>query len=251
MIFRTHPSWGCRAVAVLMALCFHTITFPDARAEKALSRTENGIQFIAFFPVSEVIDGVATTPAKSAMTRMVQAVETALEKVPMVRDRIADLKKKGDIQVFYDASHPKDVMSTVTLASYLPAHYNPAAGKRKFIIVFGRTGIQWDANHLASTIAHELAGHAYQDMEGRLEGMTLLDIECEAYLIEEQAKQDLGYDKLTDDAIALRRRMDSYWCDDFRRYTLEKGLKVSAQWDELNPDVPKLLKAFRAYQNAK
>jgi hypothetical protein len=219
-----------------------------AWADQALSRKQGGVEFIAMIPETDMIDGVAVTSADVAMDRMVQAFETVLKMVPLVRARITKLKKHGDIQIFYDARHPKDVMTSVTLASYFSNHYDPAAGKRKFIILFGRTGIQWDANHLASTIAHELAGHAYQDMEGRLDSMSLLDAECEAYLVEEQAKQDLGYDKLTDDAIALRRSMDTHWCDDFRRYTLDKNLKVSTEWDVLNPNVPKLLQAFRAYQ---
>jgi hypothetical protein len=246
-----HPLWRDCAAAFLGALSFCFISVSGAFADQALSRTVGGIHFISFIPETDRIDGIPTTPADVAMERMVLAVETVVKKVPMVGDRLAALKKKGDIEIYYDARHPRDVLATVSLATYFADYYDPAAGKRTFVILFGRAGIQWDANHLASTIAHELAGHAYQDMQGRLEGMTELDAECEAYLVEEHAKQALDYDKTTDEAIALRNNMDHHWCDDFRRYTLEKDRAVSTEWDELNPNIPKLLAAFQAYQKAR
>ncbi len=233
---------------VCIILCLLLLGLPVAKAETDyLLRDHRGVRIVSHHPATAEIDGVTTTPAQVALDRIILALDQVLSASPMVADRIAALQRKGRIQISYDARHPKGVMTSVTLASYLPDYYDPLTGKRDFVVLFGRTGIQWGPDHIASTIAHELAGHAYQDMEQRLEGMQLLDIECEAYLVEEQAKQDLGYDKTTNESIELRKRMENHWCDDFRRHTVATNPAVATEWDRLNPDVPRLLTAFRAY----
>lgn len=207
----------------------------------------HGMTIFALHPEAERIGNVRTTDAETALQIIGAAIDLAYQESPFARKRIETLKKKGEIQFIYDARHPKNVMSEVNIASFVPQFYDPAQGERVFLVLIGRTGIQWNNEELAAAVSHELAGHAYQRMQGRLMGMRELDAECEAYLVHEQTNQDIGTDKTTDEAIGLRQATDTHWCDDFRRWTLAEDLDVADEWDVLNPDVPALLKAFKAY----
>ena len=48
--------------------------------------------------------------------------------------------------------------------------------------------------------------------------MRPLDRECEAWLYEEQAYQDLGVDKTSKPMIEFRKQLEQRECSDFRRY---------------------------------
>lgn len=235
---------GC--VAVLLGFLLFA-SAADAQDDTYIAGEIHGITIVAFHPEADRIGNVRTTDAETAMQTIGAAIDRAYRGSEFTRKRIDALKKKGDIEFYYDANHPKNVMSEVNIALYLPEYYMPSKGKRTFLILIGRTGIQWTNDELAAAVAHELAGHAYQRMQGRLRDMRILDAECEAYLVHEQANQDIGADKTTDEAISLRQATDYHWCDDFRRWTLAEGLAVADEWDELNPDVPALLKAFKTY----
>lgn len=234
----------------LVSLAVLLFTSGPALARDPLHQALAGVDIIAYPPEQSEIDGIPTTSADRALETLHAALTRLLEASPWVAPEIARLRKAGTVELFYDARHPADTLSEVNIAIYLPDYFNPAEGKRRFVVVVGRTGIQWTIDELAGALAHELAGHAIQRLEGRIEVMRLLDIECEAYLIHERANQDLGLDKTTREAISIRRSMDNHWCDDFRRFTLDRDLPVAGEWDKLNPDVPALLDAFREYLKA-
>lgn len=215
-----------------------------------LTGTYQGISLVGRWPERDEIDGISTTDPETALRRIARALETVRTRSPMVWQRLEPLKQAGAIRIVYDARIPRKSLTEVNIAYYAPAAYTPAEDKRVFLVLVGRTGIQRSPDVLAAAMAHELAGHAVQHLEGRLTSMRELDAECEAFLVHEQTFQDLGTDKLTDEAIGFRRAMDFHWCDDFRRWTLKTGHPTASEWDALNPDVPALLNAFAKYRNA-
>lgn len=238
-----------RLAAFLLALMIANSAQAEAQAEapKRLSATVQGVMILAYEPGAAEIDGIRTTPARQALTLLSDALSQVMTRSPLVAARIERLKQAGRPIVLYDARHPKDTATEITLGAFYPDFYDPKAGKKDFVIVFGRTGIQWGPQEIAATLAHELGGHAIQRLEGRIYAMRLLDAECEANLIEEQAKQDLGFDKHSQASVAARRDMETHWCDDFRRWTIDSKSPAAPQWDALNPNVPTLLRAFRGY----
>ena len=208
---------------------------------------QHGVLIVSHEPQVDELSGVLTTDAATALGRMVAALNMLMRKSSFSEARIRELVAAGNPNLIYDATIPKDVNSTVKIAVYIPRYYDPASGKRDFVVGIGRTGILWDVEEIAPFIAHEFAGHAYQHLKGRLYPDRELDIECEAYLVQEQATQDLGLDKLSREQVILRRALENRWCDDFRRYTLRVGGPAALEWDKRDPDVPLLLDAFLTY----
>jgi hypothetical protein len=224
---------------------------PAARAaEEPVVLAVGQIQIVGWPPAEAEIDGVRTTEARPAAEKLAAALDRLLAVHPMSVDAIDRLLERGRIEIAYDARHPPDVMTEVNIATFLPHYYAPEEGRRVFLVLVGRTGIQWSVDHLAAALAHELAGHAIQRLEGRIGEMRLLDAECEAYLIDEDAAQALDLDKTARERVEMRRAMESRWCDDFRRWTLENAPQAAEQWNERDPDIRVLLKAFERYSNA-
>jgi len=234
---------------VLAALSLSVALSTPLHAEQ-LHTSHRGIGIYAEIVEDEVIDGVRVTPPEEATDIIREAVDRMSEMSAEIQERIAELHAAGDIVIVYDARLPDATWSSINLASYLPAFYDPAGGERRFVVTIGRTGIQWDLGIISAVLAHEMAGHAYQHYEGRLGRMRLLDAECEAYLIQEMAMQDLGVDKTTEESIGLRQALESHWCRDFRSYTRVHDPETHATWQERNPDVARLLDAFTRYQES-
>ena len=65
----------------------------------------------------------------------------------------------------------------------------------------------------------------------------MIDLECEAYLYEEQAYQDLGLDKRSGEMIKFRQALEDYWCKSFRADIARWDKSKMALWERLNPDV--------------
>lgn len=233
-------------IAGLMGLVLSS-TYALAQDQGYVAGKVHGMHIFAYHPGTDRIGDIAATDAQTALQTIGAAIDRAYRGSEFARRRIDALRQTGQIEFIYDARHPEDVMTEVNIALYLPQYYDPEKGKHTFVVLIGRTGIQWNNDELAAAVSHELAGHAYQRLQGRLMEMRPLDAECEAYLVHEQTNQDIGADKSTTEAIGLRQATDYHWCDDFRRWTLSRDLSVAAEWDKLNPDIPALLKAFEIY----
>ena len=80
--------------------------------------------------------------------------------------------------------------------------------------------------------------------------MRPIDLECEAYLYEELANQDLGLDKRSSEMLRFRKGLETHWCADFKRYMRTKRTSELKLWDTLNPNVPRLLTIFEDYLRA-
>ncbi len=89
---------------------------------------------------------------------------------------------------------------------------------------------------------------AFSILEGRIATSRVLDLECEAYLYQERAYQDLGVPKQTRAIVLFRRQMEDRYCADFRAYMRARMPGKLALWDALNPDVPALLALFGDYR---
>jgi hypothetical protein len=89
-----------------------------------------------------------------------------------------------------------------------------------------------------------------QYLSGRLGKMSELDSECQAYLYQEIAQQDLGMDKHSRLMVRFRRALEGRWCLPFKQYMRKYAPEKMALWETLNPDVPRLLAIFEDYQRS-
>lgn len=234
-------------VAVACVLFSAGLEAADAQGIEPLAKVRHGVTLLAYPPASDRISGIPTTSAARAMSRMLGALELLIAESPLFKKRLRNLVSAGRPHLIYDAQLSREKGAAITVAFYLPEHFQPDQDKTDFIVGIGRAGILWEIEELAPFIAHELAGHAHQHLSGRLDLERELDIECEAYLVQEQATQDLELDKLSREQVLLRQALESHWCSDFRRFTLRQNLDVAAQWERRDPDIGALLDAYRAY----
>ena len=115
------------------------------------------------------------------------------------------------------------------------------------MVIVSRHGIKWPTREFAAVMVHELVGHGVQHLNDSWGKMRLIDMECEAWLYEEMAYQDLKINKFSNEMIDFKKQLEKQ-CDSFLRYLRNHDPKVAALWDKLNPDVPRLLKHFAGYQ---
>jgi hypothetical protein len=113
--------------------------------------------------------------------------------------------------------------------------------------VIGRYGIKWTPKELAGVIGHELIGHGLQFLHRRHDSMRELERECEARLYQERVNQDVGVNKMSRMSIAVRKTMEDKYCAGFKRFMKQKSPSLMGLWDEINPDVPRLLELFEPY----
>ncbi len=157
------------------------------------------------------------------------------------------LKANGNVVIIYNPAFPQRELSQITIAAFFPDYFKKGTDTKDFVTVVGRYGGKWSARDLAPVLAHELTGHGMQHLRGRLEHVRVVDLECEAYLYQEKAYQDLGFDKQEREIVNFRQQLERHWCADFRRWQATARPQNAALWDTLNPDVPKILDDYLAY----
>jgi TPR repeat protein len=99
-------------------------------------------------------------------------------------------------------------------------------------------------------IVHELVGHGIQHLNGWLDWVREIDLECNANLYGERFYQDVGIDKKSREVVQFRRALESHWCADFKAHMKQDDPAVLALWDVLDPDIPRLLAEFDRYVEA-
>lgn len=196
----------------------------------------------------KIVDGAAATK------KLASAYDLLVRKSPRVRRAIERLKSDGLVLLYYlpwdleGGADGRDTTEAVALfLPHLPDSYGLSTGKRRYLVAVGRLGINWPTDELATVLAHELAGHGMQLLEGRMMTTRQLDRECEALLVHEQANQDLGLDKSSRDMVGFRQAMERHFCRDFIAYLKEVQAAALTLWDKRNPDVPRLQVLFRRY----
>ena len=165
--------------------------------------------------------------------------------------QIERLKKAGRVAIIYDPNYPKRTLDKIVAASFFPNYFNEDSedpSKKIFLTVVGRHGIKWPLKELAAVLVHELVGHGIQRLEGRIKDTRELDIECEAWLHEEVAYQDLKMNKKSKEMVQFRQELERIHCSDFKTFMRKTMPERLALWDVLNPDVPRLLEYFKIYR---
>lgn len=193
---------------------------------------------------------ISIVDAKVGAENVRAALDILYKQSPFSARAIEKLKAAGNVMILYDPMFPPKELTKVTIAAFLPDYYQKDGNAKDFVSVVSRYGAKWEPRELAPILAHELTGHGMQHLRGQLEHVREIDLECEAYLYQEKAYQDLGYDKLKKEMISFRQVLERHWCADFRNWLKTNKPKGLAHWDKLNPDVPKILKDYLVYIDA-
>jgi hypothetical protein len=210
--------------------------------------TERGVELYAVAPDPDRRFDVSIVSPGKGLESMRAALDVLLAKSPLAADAIAALRKQGRVVLVYDPNYPeKGQMLGYTVAAFFPHYFRQ---KGDFLVRVGRHGVKWPARELAAVLAHELAGHGMQELRGVRDRMRPLDRECEAWLYEEQAYQDLGVDKSSKRMVEFRVQLEERECSDFRRYQEAEAPATLRLWEAKNPNVPRLLAVFRDYLKA-
>lgn len=186
-------------------------------------------------------------PARTGLDRIVAALDLLYARSPLSARAMETLKGAGGVVIVYDPHFPASRLSTLTIAAFFPDFFEHEGTRKQFVTVVGRYGAKWPTRELAAILAHELVGHGMQHLRGRLDHVRTIDLECEAYLYEEQAYQDLGLDKRDAEMIRFRKALEDNWCKPFRSWLLERQPARVAYWERLNPAVPQILEAYLEY----
>jgi len=195
---------------------------------------------------------VSIVPTQTGAKKLIDALELLYTQSPQSAAVIETLKKAGPVLIVYDPAYPPEGVHLVTtqIALFLPTfveNIDENATGKQFTVLVGRDGIKWPLKELAAVLVHELMGHGKQHLEDRLDTMRPLDVECEAWLLEEVVYQDLKMDKLSRELVSFRQQLEQIHCSDFIRYMRKMKPEQAKLWDVPNLDVAKLLGIFDGY----
>ncbi len=233
----------------LMAIVLLAIAVPGRAAETGLviQKSYRGLTVGAVKRRSSVKLDIEPVSAAVGLKRVLAAIDLLFEESPYSVRAIETLARSGEVVVVYDPHFPRSCLSVLTIAAFFPEIFNKNSGTKQFVTVVGRYGAKWPKRELAAVLAHELVGHGMQHHRGRLDHVRTIDLECEAYLYEERAYQDLRLDKRSPEMIRFRRTLEEKWCKSLRTYMKRRTPEKMKLWERLNPDVPKILEVNLAY----
>lgn len=200
--------------------------------------------------------GIPRTSPETALKRLARAYDMLIDHSPASANAVRKMRAQGTVILIYypGALRSHRSLNAETVALYLPDFLKKrgkSLGKGpEFIVVINHIGILWRPRELAGLIAHELVGHGGQDRRGWFANSRPIDLECEASLHEEQAYQDLGLRKSSRSMVIFRKRLETYYCADFRAYQSRMRPQSMAMWAKRNPDIPALLREFGEYRHA-
>ncbi len=223
----------------------------DTPIDKLALSTYNGISLIGLAPPAGKKFDVPIVDPDQALKIIEKALALIEKNSPFSKSQIERLKKNGPVTIVYDPRYPDKLanMSSIQVALFSPLYYKRLNGKgknSKFLVIVSRHGVKWPLKELAAVMVHELVGHGIQHLNNRWGEMRLIDMECEAWLYEEMAYQNLKMDKFSNEMIDFKRQLEKQ-CDSFLRYLRNHDPKGLALWETLNPNVPRLLKHFTKY----
>ncbi len=212
-----------------------------------------GISLIGLAPPAGETYDVPIVPPKEALKIIKKALALIDTSSPFSKSQIEKLKKRGPVTVVYDPRYPDKLsnMNSIQVALFSPQYYkkrnNGHDKNGTFLVIVSRHGVKWPVEELAAVMVHELVGHGVQHLNNRWGEMRLIDMECEAWLYEEMAYQNLKMDKFSNVMIDFKRQLEKQ-CDSFLRYLRNNDPTGAQLWETLNPNVPRLLKHFTGYQ---
>ncbi len=242
---------GLLAIGIVTSAIFSAPVVSQA-AEGRLEERAFGVSFVALPKDPKKSFDTKLLKGSDGLKNIKAALHHLVSKSAFSARKLEELKNSGDVTLVYlPGDAPKSAATGENIAVFLPDFLPESANHRKsFLVVIGRHGVKWPANELAAVLAHELVGHGIQLKRGRIGKLRPIDLECEAYLYEELANQDLALNKRTSEMVQFRKALEGHWCADFRAYMRQHRRQAMALWDTLNPNIPKLLNIFEAYLHA-
>ncbi len=247
---------GRHASVVLFAcvtMLVHGALWPKPAATEPLRETYADINLVAVPAPVRSAYSIGIVDARTGLRNLRAALDELMRRSPTAVAAVATLTGNGTVTIVYDPRFPKKTagFNGLRLAAF---HHDPdadPAAPKRFAVVVGRYGIKWSPEALAVIVAHELVGHGMQYLHGSLRYLRELDSECQAYLYQEIAHQDLGLDKRSREMVAFRNSLEQRWCSDFKEYMAVSAAAEMRLWDALNPDVTALLGVFDRYLAAR
>jgi hypothetical protein len=220
---------------------------PARGEDVAVQTSYKGIALIGFAPDPSVDYDVAIIAPERALDVIIDGLDLLLETSPESAGDLDTLKRSGRVAFVYHPGFPKEIAGGLgtRLAAFAPNYF--AGSATNFPVIFGRYIVKWDRKHIALTIAHELMGHGVQHLQGRLKTNGDLDTECEASLVEEGVRQQLGIDKTSALSVRFRQGLEWKYCVPFKQYMAATEPSEMVLWNNLNPDVPALLAVYSRY----
>ncbi len=219
-------------------------------ADGAIEESHRGIALIAVPPKPGIKYGVTLVGPRRALSGIRRALDLLYRKSPSSVTILERLKRTGGVLIVYDPGFPNWTRGSFPLARFVrtgPRHGGGAKSKDALAALLSRHVIKYAPGELAGAIVHELVGHGIQHLEGRTKTMRPLDRECEAWLYQLQALQDIGVDKLSRAMTRFRMSLERRYCDDFKRYMRLREPSKMGLWETADLDVPRLLGLFHRY----
>lgn len=206
-----------RAVVLTGALIVATAA-PSVADNGYIEIEHEGILFVGLQPLAGKKFDIAILEPREGLNRVLAAFDVLYGRSPLSAKRIDILRSNGPIEIYYDPNFPESKFASLTVAAFFPDYYDDDADSKLFRAVVGRYGAKWPTKELAAVLAHELVGHGMQHHRGKVKRLRTVDLECEAYLYEENAYQNLGFDKHSLRMIKFRKSLENKWCETFRAY---------------------------------
>jgi hypothetical protein len=238
-------------------LCLFFAPASVASNSVAMTKKHLGMELVAVAVRDDAKFDTEILEQTEAVQKLSRALDRIYDQSPFNVSKIEALKRSGKVQIIYDPNFPDPAKLTASIlaAVFLPQYADMSGrevDKKNFIVVVSRNGINWPLDELAAVLVHELAGHGTQHLFDRFENMRPVERECEAWMFEEQAYQDLQTDKHSRAMIDFRKQLEGSdgqngHCTDFKRYVREFAPSLMQLWERLNPDVPKLLVVLEDY----
>lgn len=239
-------------VAFCTALCVCLASYAGyagTPADEPIREEYLGIQLIAKpLPAAEDYD-TPLAPREEALAAIKVALNKIYNNSPFAAQQIMRLKDAGQVTIVYDAAFPKRKFTSLTIAAFFPDFYKRDSAQKDFVVVVGRYGAHWNTDDLGGVLIHELVGHGLQRLRGDIKRTRQIDLECEAYLHEDQFYQALGLDRTTDKMVRFQNAIGGHWCNDFRRFMSVNLPSLMHLWGPEKPDIPGLLTVFAHYKD--
>ena len=223
-----------------------------ARRDGSLRQSYKGFTLISLSPEPGAELDVTLVEPRQGLDNLRQALDLA-RGVSLFHARLETLKSNGAVYIVYDPHFPREQLHHGKFAVFLPRVPDSlkldliGKGQKDFLMIVGRHGIKWPTVELAYVLVHELVGHGTQHLRGRLQTLPLLALECEAWLYQEQAFQDFKIGKRSEWMVLLRKNLERVYCVGFKRYMRQHQPALVDLWNELDPDVPRLLTIYEHY----
>jgi hypothetical protein len=243
---------------IFTALFLSLFFFPSTSKANPVTQkgSYKGIKIYAIPPNPGTQFDVDIMDSEQALAKLKEAIKLIYEQSLNQSQVINDLIEKGNVFLVYNPNYPrrmKDIVN-IRVALFLPFYFYNQPDKKKppIPVIISRHGIKWPVKELASVLIHELVGHGNQYLKGQTDTVRIRELECNAWLHQELAHQQFGLDKFSDKMVRFRQQLGGVGfkdghCSEFLRFIKINFPEKIGLWEQLNPDVPELLKLLDQY----